>query len=174
MDFLSDSDFIWTGFNMAILLYVVYDVYQELGAIFIYIARSAKHEGFILTFVNRLSSRVHFVFLLASMVLIFAVRSSETLNPIMLVAPVAMLIGFFIHVLTGKLCFISETGLGSVTSDFELEIPWQDIRTYAWKNNVLSLTLNRRWGARKRIRFSDSSAIVAVNERLKHQLSDPG
>jgi hypothetical protein len=168
MDFLSDSNFIWTGFNLAVMLYVVYDLYQELGTIFIYIARVSKQEGFALTFVNRLSSRVYFILLLASAGLIFIVKNSEMLESVMIIAPVALLIGFFVHALTDKLCFISDVGLGSVTQNLEPEIPWQEIRAYTWKENVLALTLDRKWPSRKRIKFNDSSAIVAVNEHLKN------
>lgn len=168
MDFLSDADFIWTGFNLAVMLYVVYDLYQELGTLFIFVARSSKGEGFLLTFVNRPSSQVYFVLLLASAALIFVIKNSEILDAVMLIAPVSLLIGFFVHSLTEKLCFITESGLGSVTQDLESEIRWQDITEYSWKENVLSLKLNRKWLATRKIRFSETSAMVLVNERLKH------
>jgi hypothetical protein len=90
----------------------------------------------------------------------------------MLIAPVALLIGFFIHALILKLCFISEVGMGSVTPDLEPEISWDEINGYKWKENVLLLTLNRKWFTRKKIKFSDSTAIVAINERLRTRIHD--
>lgn len=170
MGLFEDPDFIWTGFNLAVLLYVLYDIYQELANIFVYMARAGQREGLHITFVNRWSSRIYFILLLSSAGLIFVVKNTDSLNAVMLIAPVALLIGFFIHALTNKICFINTIGLGSVMPNFDLEISWDEIREYQWKENALYLTLNRKWFTHKKIKFSDSSAIVIVNELLRSQV----
>lgn len=170
MGLFEDPDFIWTGFNLAVLLYVLYDIYQELANIFIYMGRAGQQEGLHITFVNRWASRIYFILLLCSAGLIFIIKNSDSLSSVMLIAPVALLIGFFIHALTNKICFINTVGLGSVMSNFELEISWDEVRSYTWKENVLYLTLNRKWFTRKKIKFTDSTAIVTINELLKLQM----
>lgn len=172
MGLFEDPDFVWTGFNMAVLLYVLYDIYKELAAVFVYMARAGRREGLHITFVNRSSSTMYFILLLCSAGLIFIIINSDSFSAVMLIAPVALLIGFFIHALILKLCFISEVGLGSVRPDLELEISWDEISGYKWKENVLLLTMNRKWFSRKKIKFSDSAAIVAINERLRLQIHD--
>lgn len=170
MGLFEDPDFIWTGFNLAVLLYVLYDIHQELANIFVYMARAGQRDGLHITFVNRWSSRIYFILLLSSAGLIFVVKNTDSLNAVMLIAPVALLIGFFIHALTNKICFINTIGLGSVMPNFDLEISWDEIREYQWKENALYLTLNRKWFTHKKIKFSDSSAIVIVNELLRSQV----
>jgi hypothetical protein len=170
MGLFEDPDFIWTGFNLAVLLYVLYDIYQELANIFVYMARAGQREGLHITFVNRWASRVYFILLLSSAGLIFVIKNMDSLNAVMLIAPVALLIGFFIHALTNKICFINTVGMGLVMSNFDLEISWDEIREYQWKENVLCLTLNRKWFTRKKIKFSDSTAIVTINELLRSQM----
>lgn len=168
MEIFVDPEFIWTCFNLAVLLYVLYDIYQELSAIFIYVANASRRDSFFITFVNRLSSRVYFVLLAISAGLIFVVNDSESLAAVMLIAPVALLIGFFVNALINKMCFINDEGLGSVSSNYEMEIPWNEIQGYRWKENVLYLNLKRKRFARKKIKFSDSAAIIAINDRLRN------
>jgi hypothetical protein len=168
MGLLVDPEFLWTGFNLAILLYVIYDLYQELGTIFMHIARTGKREGIFVTFVHRLSSTVYSFLLLCCAGMIFIVKNSESPDAVMLIAPVALLIGFFIRSLICRICFINDSGLGSVLPNDEMEFQWEEIRSYAWKENMLCLTLRRTWLRHKKIKFSDSSAMVAVNDRLRN------
>ncbi|KAB2880321.1 hypothetical protein F9K33_05810 [bacterium] len=168
MDMFNDPDFVWTGFNLAVLLYVLYDIYQELSTIFTYVARTGQKDGFFITFVNRLSSRVYFILMLISASLLFVVNNAEMLEAVMLIAPVALLIGFFVNTLICKMCFINDIGLGTVSPNYEMEIQWNEIKAYTWKQNVLCLILNRKWFTRKKIKFSDSSAITVINDRLQN------
>ncbi|MBL7996206.1 hypothetical protein JNM05_12615 [bacterium] len=167
MNIFNDPNFIWTAFNLTVLLYVLYDIYEELSTIFTYFARTAQMDGFFVTFVNRLSSRVYFILMLISASLLFVVNNAEMLDAVMLVAPVALLIGFFVNTLICKMCFINDIGLGTVSPNYEMEIKWNEINGFSWEQNVLFLTLNRKWFTRKKIKFSDSSAIAVVNERLQ-------
>lgn len=170
MEIFDDADFIWTGFNLGILFYVLYDIYLELTTVFTYIARTGRQESIMITFVNRLSSKVYFILLVISAVVMFAVQDSQSLWDSMLIAPVALVIGFFIHSLISKICFINDEGMGSVSANFEMEIPWGAVKEFAWKNNVLSLTLKQKYFSRKKIKFSDSAAMLVINERLKNSV----
>lgn len=167
MGLFDDPDFVMTALNLAILVYVVYDINDQLSAIFTYLAHHDRREELFITFVNRLSSRVYFIFLLISAGLIFVVKNSDSGDTAMLIAPVALVIGFFFHALIYKICFVNDAGLGSISVNDEMEIQWNEILTYSWKENVLHLTLKRKWITQKRIKFNDSSAIVAVNDRLR-------
>ena len=164
---INDPDFVWAAVNLAILIYVLYDIYQHLSTIFTFVVRTGQKEGFFITFVNRFSSKMYFILLFISAALLFVIQNTESIEAVMLISSVALLIGFFINALVHKLCFINEVGLGCIMPNYEMEIQWNEIVRYAWKENVLHLTLKRKWFANKKIKFSDSLAMVAINDRLK-------
>lgn len=155
------------GINVVVVMVVVFHLYQELSSFVNFLSKTSGHDGFRVTRITRTSSRATFVFFLLTAGLILVLQMNDEVHPFLLVSLGALLVGFLVSGILYQICFINDAGFGSVSPRFEMEIQWNEIDEYAWKDNWLILRLKGKRFARRRIRFHDSEAILAVNDRLK-------
>jgi hypothetical protein len=161
-----DYDFTMMMLNAAVCLSVLYNIYLELTAVFTFAARTSDKSDFLVAQIQRPSALVYYAFLLMTAVIICVMIIVGNTEKIFFMSLVALLIGFLVNALVYQVCFVNDGGLGSVSPKLEMEIPWNAIQSYQWKENTLRLTLRRRFFRHIKLKFYDSAAIVAVNDRL--------
>lgn len=162
-----NHDLLLTGINVLVVLVVVFHLQQEISALLVFLTKTAGDSRYRLARVHRGSSRVAFGLAVVTAALAWAMEAAFHIQPQLLVAFGALLVGFFVSGLLYQICFVNETGLGAVSSKFEMEIQWNEVMSYEWKDHTLLLRLKSGMFPRRKIRFRDSEIIPAVNERLK-------
>ncbi|NUM80899.1 hypothetical protein HUU42_08845 [bacterium] len=154
-------------FNIIVVAAVVYSIVIELSAILNYLARTSGKDGFFVTRIHRPSVRIYFIlFLITTLIALFLQFFAEDAYST-LAALVALIVGFVFYSYIYQVCFINNVGIGGVSPRQEMEIQWNEIDAYEWKENVLHLTLKKKILSRRTFKFYDSHAMVEVNERLR-------
>jgi hypothetical protein len=166
MDMLQSEDLWLIGINALVVLVVVFNTYLELGALLGFVVRTSGREGFLVTRVYRSSVRLHYVLFLLTGALLMTGFFLTSIEPSLLVAVSVLCVGFFVNAMVYQTCFVNNTGLGGVSSRYEMEIQWNEIASYEWSHNRLTLRLKGRRSPH-RFRFYDTSVMLAVNDRLK-------
>ncbi len=159
------------GLNVAVCLAVLYTMYWELTAVFTFAASTSDKDHFLMTRIQRTSVKFYFVFIGVTAAVILFVVFTDAVEKMILISLVALLFGFLVNAFVYQICFVNDAGLGSVSLKFEMEIPWNEIQSYDWQENVLRITLKRKFLKHRQLKFNDSSATIAVNDRLR-KLSD--
>jgi len=167
LEYLELVDWNAIGLNAAVLIIVLFAVYLEWTHVHAYLAKTSSKDNFFVTRVHRRSVTFFWGLFYVTLLLITGViLFSEDVTTV-IVALMALLMGFFYSAMTERLCFVNAVGIGGLSGRSEMEIQWNEIDSYEWKNNVLRLTLKKKIFMHKRLKFLDSQMVVIVNERLK-------
>ena len=173
MTWLENHSFMLLIFNALVVFTVLANIYQELYAVIRFSERTMGKAQFYQTTVGRLETIVYWSGFFITLVVSALIILSDAENHMNLVACLALAVGFFVNAVVSRICFFNEIGVGSVNVQSEMEFQWNEVKSFYWQHNVLHLRLRRKLFGHIRLRFSDSTSILLINERL-HRLVDPG
>ncbi|HNO10184.1 MAG TPA: hypothetical protein PKI67_04580 [bacterium] len=173
MTLFENHSFMLLIFNALVVFTVLANIYQELYAVIRFSERTMGKAQFYQATAGRLETIVYWCGFFVTLLISALILLSDAENHTNLVACIALAVGFFVNAVVSRICFFNEIGIGSVNVQSEMEFQWNEIKSFYWQNNVLHLQLRRKLFGHIRMRFSDSTSILLINERL-HRLADSG